>query len=219
MLTQSEENYLKIIYNLSGEDNDVVSTNSIAEAISTKAASATDMIQKLNKKGLVHYHKYQGVSPSPSGKKEALNVIRKHRLWEVFLVQKLKFKWDEVHEVAEQLEHVESPMLIEQLDLFLGRPKFDPHGDPIPNVNGEMESRPTVTLSMLKSGDLCRVISTKDSSSDFLLYLDKIKISLAAEINILDFFKYDGSFSISVDKSTPITLSSKVTENIYVEKL
>lgn len=219
MLTQAEENYLKIIYNLSGEENEIVSTNSIAEAIKTKAASATDMIQKLNKKGLVNYHKYQGVSPSPAGKKEALNIIRKHRLWEVFLVQKLKFKWDEVHEVAEQLEHVESPMLIEQLDLFLGHPKFDPHGDPIPNVNGNMELRPTVTLSMLNSGNLCRVISAKDSTTDFLLYLDKIKISLGAEIRVLDFFNYDGSFSVSVDKSAPLTLSSKVTENIYVEKL
>ncbi|RLD24451.1 MAG: metal-dependent transcriptional regulator [Bacteroidetes bacterium] len=219
MLTQSEENYLKAIYNLSGANKAIVSTNAVAEAINTKAASATDMIQKLNKKGLVEYHKYQGVTPSSTGEKEALNVIRKHRLWEVFLVQKLKFNWDEVHEVAEQLEHVDSPMLVEQLDIFLGRPKFDPHGDPIPNANGDMESSPTVTLSMLNPGDQCNVICAKDSSSEFLLYLDKIKISLGAAINVQDFFEYDGSYSVSVDDSPPITLSSKVAENIYIEKL
>ena len=219
MLTQSEENYLKVIYNLSGADKQIVSTNAVAEAINSKAASATDMIQKLSKKGLVKYHKYQGVSPSSTGEKEALNVIRKHRLWEVFLVQKLKFNWNEVHEVAEQLEHVESSMLIEQLDVFLGRPKYDPHGDPIPNVNGDMESNPTVTLSMLEPGDQATVICAKDSSSDFLLFLDKIKISLGAEIKILDYFTYDGSISVSVDKSAPLTISSKVAENIYIEKL
>ena len=219
MLTQSEENYLKAIYNLSGTGKEFVSTNAVAEAINSKAASATDMIQKLNKKGLVKYHKYQGVTPSSTGEKEALNVIRKHRLWKLFLVQKLKFNWNEVHEVAEQLEHVDSPMLIEQLDIFLGRPKYDPHGDPIPNASGDMESSPTVTLNMLKPGDQCKVICAKDSSSEFLLYLDKIKISLGAEIKILDYFDYDGSYSVSVDNSIPITLSSKVTENIYIDKL
>jgi DtxR family Mn-dependent transcriptional regulator len=219
MLTQSEENYLKVIYNLSGSNKKIVSTNAVAEAINTKAASATDMIQKLNKKGLVDYHKYQGVSPSISGKKEALNVIRKHRLWEVFLVQKLKFKWDEVHEVAEQLEHVNSPMLIEQLDKFLDYPKYDPHGDPIPNADGEMESDPSDTLDMLKPGSKCRVICAKDSSSSFLLYLDKIQISLGAIIEILDYFEYDGSYSVSVNNSGAITLSCKVAENIFIDRL
>lgn len=219
MLTQSEENYLKVIYNLSGTGKDIVSTNAVAEAINSKAASVTDMIQKLNKKGLLKYHKYQGVTPSSTGEKEALNVIRKHRLWELFLVQKLKFNWNEVHDVAEQLEHVDSPMLIEQLDIFLGRPKYDPHGDPIPNTNGDMESSPTVTLSMLKPGEQCKVICAKDSSSEFLLYLDKIKISLGAEINVLDYFDYDGSYSVRVDNSTPTTLSSKVAKNIYIDKL
>lgn len=219
MLTQSEENYLKVIYNLSDGGKGSVSTNAVAEAIKSKAASVTDMIQKLNKKGLVDYHKYQGVTPSSMGEKEALNVIRKHRLWEVFLVQKLKFNWDEVHDVAEQLEHVDSPRLIEQLDTFLGQPKYDPHGDPIPSASGHMESSPSVTLHRLKPGEKCKVICAKDSSSDFLLYLDKIKISLGAEISILDYFDYDGSYSVRVENSTPITFSSKVAENIYIEKL
>jgi DtxR family Mn-dependent transcriptional regulator len=218
MLTQSEENYLKAIYNLSGPDKVIVNTNAVAEAIATKAASATDMIQKLNRKGLVNYHKYQGVSPSSTGEKEALKVIRKHRLWEVFLVQKLKFKWDEVHEVAEQLEHVESAMLIEQLDSYLGHPKHDPHGDPIPNKNGEMESHPTVTLSMLTPGDSCKVICAKDSSSDFLLFLDKVNIGIGEEIEIIDYFDYDKSYSVKVGKSNIISLSSKVAENIFIEK-
>ena len=219
MLTQSEENYLKAIYNLAVPEGTVVSTNAVAEALHTKAASVTDMIQKLNKKGLVDYHKYQGVTPSSKGKEKALNVIRKHRLWEVFLVQQLKFSWDEVHEIAEQLEHIESPELVDRLDKFLGRPKYDPHGDPIPNADGKMEATPTTTLGMMAAGESCRVICAKDSSSDFLLYLDKLHISLGAELKILDYFEYDGSVSVSVDKSTPITLSSKVAGNIFIEKL
>ena len=219
MLTPTEENYLKAIYSLSGQEKAVVSTNSVAEAISTSAASATDMIQKLSKKKLVTYHRYQGVAPTAAGAKLALDVIRKHRLWEVFLVQKLKFKWDEVHDVAEQLEHVDSTMLIEQLDMFLGYPKYDPHGDPIPNANGDMESNPSTTINMLQPGDCCRVICAKDSSASFLNYLDKIKISLGAQLQILDYFEYDNSFSVSIESNPPITLSEKVSENIYIEKL
>ncbi|MEN8247998.1 MAG: metal-dependent transcriptional regulator [Bacteroidota bacterium] len=217
MLTQSEENYLKTIYSLSSSKKKIVSTNALAEALNTKAASATDMIQKLHKKGLVSYHKYQGVAPTTTGEKEALQIIRKHRLWEVFLAQKLKFNWDEVHDIAEQLEHVTSPKLTEQLDIFLGRPKYDPHGDPIPNADGEMEARPSVTLNMLTPGDCCTMISARDTSNEFLLYLDKIKISLGANIQILDFFEYDGSYSILVDDRSPLTISGKVAENIYVE--
>lgn len=218
MLSQTEENYLKAIYNLSGPGGDVVSTNAIAEAINTKAASATVMIQRLSKKGLLSYHKYQGVSPTEVGNKTALSIIRKHRLWEVFLVQKLKFKWDEVHDVAEQLEHVNSTMLIEQLDRFLGHPKYDPHGDPIPNAKGEIEDTPTDTLNMLSPGEECKVISAKDSSTSFLNYLDKVKISLGAHVCIIDHFDFDDSYSISVDGSSPFTISKKAAENIYIEK-
>jgi DtxR family transcriptional regulator, Mn-dependent transcriptional regulator len=217
MLTQSEENYLKIIYNLSGSAGNAVSTNAIAEALDSKAASASAMIKKLSAKGFLHYHKYQGVSPSPSGKKEALKVIRKHRLWEVFLVQKLKFNWQQVHEVAEQLEHIESPMLIEHLDTFLGHPRYDPHGDPIPNADGKMEAHPSATIRQLKPGEQCTVICAKDGSNEFLQYLDKINIALGAEIKILDYLEFDGSFSVSINDCPPISLSSKVAENIYIE--
>ena len=219
MLSQSEENYLKIIYNLSGPDSEVVSTNAVSDAINTKPASATVMIQRLSTKGLLNYHRYQGVSPTAEGEKAALSIIRKHRLWEVFLVQKLRFKWDEVHVVAEQLEHVNSPMLIEQLDKFLGHPKYDPHGDPIPNAKGEIEDSPTETLNMLVPGDECKVISAKDSSTSFLNYLDKVKISLGAQLCILDHFDFDDSYSISVDGSSPFTISKKAAENIFVDKL
>lgn len=219
MLSQTEENYLKTIYNLSGPEGVIVSTNAVSDAINTKPASATVMIQRLSKKGLLNYHRYQGVSPTQAGEKAALGIIRKHRLWEVFLVQKLRFKWDEVHVVAEQLEHVNSPMLIEQLDKFLGHPKYDPHGDPIPNAKGEIEASPTETLSMLIPGDECKVISARDSSASFLNYLDKVKISLGARVCILDHFDFDDSYSISVDGSQPFTISKKAAENIFIEKL
>ena len=219
MLTASEENYLKTIYHLAGKSSRPVSTNALATALHTKPASATDMIQRLSKKGLVSYHKYKGVTPTTGGRKLALRVIRKHRLWEVFLVQKLKFNWDEVHEVAEQLEHVESEQLIEQLDKYLGYPKYDPHGDPIPGSDGSMAPLPSTTLAMLQPGDKGRVICARDSSSEFLLFLDKLHISLGAAIEVLDKFAYDDSFSIRVDEALPITLSSKAAENIYVEKI
>lgn len=219
MYSLSEENYLKAIYHLSNNGEESVNTNAIAEEIKTAPASVSDMIRKLSKKKLVNYQKYRGVTISDKGKQIALNVIRKHRLWEVFLVEKLSFKWDEVHEVAEQLEHIQSNQLIERLDEHLGFPKFDPHGDPIPNANGEIAPIPTTTLSMLKPGDKCRVICAKDSSSDLLVYLDKIKISLGARLEITDFHAFDGSFSLEVEGASPITLSSKVTENIIVEEL
>lgn len=218
MLTPTEENYLKEIYNIAVSKGEIVSTNAVADAINTKAASATVMVQRLSKKGLLTYHRYQGVSPTQEGEKAALNIIRKHRLWEVFLVQKLKFKWDQVHDVAEQLEHVNSPMLIEELDRFLGYPKYDPHGDPIPNAKGEIEDSPSVTLNMLQPGEECKVVSAKDSSTSFLNYLDKVKISLGAQICIMDHFDFDDSYSVSVDGSPPFTISKKAAENIYVDK-
>ena len=219
MLTHSEENYLKSIYNLSVKNNQPTSTNAIAGKLNTKAASVTDMIQKLANKGLASYYKYKGVRLTKAGDKEALKVVRKHRLWEVFLVKELNFSWDEVHEVAEQLEHIKSPQLIDRLDKFLEYPKFDPHGDPIPDSKGAMVSNPTVTLNMLKPGDTCEVICAKDSSSDLLLFLDKVKISLGTKIEIIDYFEFDGSFAVKVNNSNPITLSSKVAENIYIDKL
>jgi len=219
MLTHSEENYLKSSYNISVESNKSVSTNAIANKLNTKAASVTDMIKKLANKGLVSYYKYKGTRLTQLGEKEALKVVRKHRLWEVFLVKELNFNWNEVHEIAEQLEHVKSPELITRLDKYLEHPKFDPHGDPIPDSNGALASNPTITLNMLKPGNNCKVICAKDSSSDLLLFLDKVKISLGVSIEIIDYFDFDGSFSVKVDNANPITLSGKVAENIYIDKI
>lgn len=219
MYSLSEENYLKAIYHLSNHGEESVNTNAIAEEMKTAPASVSDMIRKLSKKKLVDYQKYHGVNISKKGREVALKVIRKHRLWEVFLVEKLNFKWDEVHDIAEQLEHIQSGPLIERLDEHLGFPKFDPHGDPIPNALGEIAPIPTTTLSMLKSGSKCRVVCAKDSSSDLLLYLDKINVSLGARLEVTEVHAFDASFSVQVNGASPLTLSSKVTENIIVEEL
>src|SRR5688500_18567354 len=146
----TEENYLKAIFKLLEGDDEAVTTNAIAEKMNTRAASVTDMLKKLSEKKLINYKKYQGVTLTSSGKKIALNIIRKHRLWEVFLVEKLNFKWDEVHDIAEQLEHINSDTLIERIDKFLNYPKFDPHGDPIPDINGKFQSNKSVLVSELK---------------------------------------------------------------------
>lgn len=219
MLTHSEENHLKCIYHLSSKSKGSVNTNAIAESLQTKAASVTDMIQKLAVKGLASYLKYKGVRLTTKGEKEALKVIRKHRLWEVFLVQELEYNWDQVHDIAEQLEHIKSSTLIDELDKFLNYPKFDPHGDPIPDAQGEIDHKPSITLNMLNSGERGTVIRAKDSSSDLLLFLDKVKISLGSQIEVVEFYEFDGSISVKVDNGAAITLSSKVAENIFVHKI
>ena len=150
MLTQSEENYLKAVYTLSEEFGESVSTNLLAEKIESKPSSVTDMIKKLSEKDLISYQKYQGCTLTEEGRKKALLIIRKHRLWEVFLVEKLKFGWEEVHEVAEQLEHIQSPKLINQLDALLGFPTHDPHGDPIPDKDGNLNMIDKKLLSTLE---------------------------------------------------------------------
>ena len=174
MLSLTEENYLKAIYHLSDGGSKAVLTNELAEAMNTKAASATDMIKKLSAKEFISYEKYYGVNVTHKGKVEALMVIRKHRLWETFLVDKLGFNWDEVHEVAEQLEHINSSRLIEKLDEFLGYPKVDPHGDPIPDNKGKIKAQPQLPLDQLKKGYLGKIAAVKDSDSNLLKYLDKI---------------------------------------------
>lgn len=216
MLSFAEENYLKAIYHLSEETGDAVSTNAIADNLQTKAASVTDMIKKLSSKGVLSYQKYRGVHVSESGRKAALHVIRKHRLWETFLVEKLKFNWDEVHEVAEQLEHIKSPLLIKRLDEFLAYPKYDPHGDPIPDENGEFK---TLSQTVLKDCELHQegiIVSVKDASSSFLQYLDKIGAYIGAKIKILDKVSFDGSLEIRIDNKKTVFISKEVSENIWI---
>ena len=214
-LSFSEENYIKAIYHLSVGGKEKVSTNALAESLNTAAASVSDMIIKLARKKMVSYKKYRGVNISEQGKSAALRVIRKHRLWEVFLTSKLKFKWDEVHDVAEQLEHIRSPLLIKRLDEFLAYPEFDPHGDPIPNENGEFKYKPHVPLSQAEAGQSGIIVSVNDSSSVFLKYLDKIGAHIGSKVKIHDKAEFDGSLEVSID-SKSVFISRKVSENILI---
>lgn len=215
-LSFAEENYLKAIYHLSSDGQKQVNTNAIAERLETKPASVSDMIRKLSTKGVITYIKYQGVNITEEGKKKALWVIRKHRLWEVFLVNKLNFHWNEVHEIAEQLEHIRSSLLISRLDEFLDFPKFDPHGDPIPDEKGIISSKPRVILSELKIGTKSELVSMKDTGIAFLNYLDRIKMSIGTKIEIIEFIEFDGSVEIKIDENKKLTVSKQVADNLLV---
>jgi DtxR family Mn-dependent transcriptional regulator len=215
-MTLSEENYLKAIYHLTVVSNTDVSTNAIAEIMETKASSVTDMLKKLAEKDLVNYIKYQGVSLTEQGKLAAKMIVRKHRLWEVFLVEKLDFSWDEVHDIAEQLEHIKSEKLINKLDDFLGNPTEDPHGDPIPNAKGEIFKIEKQLLSELTVGQKGICVGVKDTSSDFLQYLDKQGISLGSTIVVLSKESFDLSLKIKV-KEQELTISNKIASNLFVK--
>jgi DtxR family Mn-dependent transcriptional regulator len=216
MLSLSEENYLKAIYHLQHEIDASVSTNELSSFLKTKASSVTDMLKKLSDKSLVIYKKYQGVKLSKEGKTTALKVIRKHRLWEVFLVEKLNFNWDQVHDIAEQLEHIQSEKLTDKLDAFLEFPKRDPHGDPIPNKKGEFSVLNKVLLSDLNVGEVGICIGVKDSSADFLSYLDKQAISLGKTIKIEDKEKFDNSTLIRFDDKS-LRISEQIAKNLYIK--
>lgn len=213
----AEENYLRVIFLLGRSGTEYVSTNGIADRLKTKPSSVTDMLKRLSEKKLVSYVKYKGVKVNATGKNVALETIRKHRLWEVFLVQHLFFGWEEVHEVAEQLEHIQSKKLIEKLDEFLGFPKYDPHGDPIPNSLGEMpKSHNTVLLSELELLKNCHLVGVKDSSKTFLTYLDGQNIKLGSEFKVETRFEYDGSLNVILDKNKAISISQQVAKNLLV---
>lgn len=216
MFSLSEENYLKAIFHLQKHPKAGVSTNALAEEMQTKASSVTDMVKKLSDKNLVVYKKYQGVYLSESGRKTALQIVRKHRLWEVFLVEKLDFTWDEVHEVAEQLEHIKSEKLILELDKFLNYPKRDPHGDPIPDAEGDFQVANKTLLSDLSKGEKGTLVGVKDTSSEFLKYLDKNKIALGKTIEVLDKEEFDGSMLIQIEEDN-LSVSTMVTANIYIK--
>lgn len=211
----AEENYLKAIYKLS-EQSSVVSTNSIAERLKTSPASVTDMLKKLDAKKAVNYIRYKGANLTDSGKKSALWLIRKHRLWEVFLVQKLNFKWDEVHEVAEQLEHIRSKRMIERLDAFLGNPKVDPHGDPIPDAEGKFHSQPAICLRDAAMHLPLTVVAVKNSSQAFLKYLDKIEVGIGTELQVIERVEFDESLELLLSEEKQLLVSSQVSENIMV---
>jgi DtxR family Mn-dependent transcriptional regulator len=216
MLSKSEENYLKAIFHLSIKTDKGISTNAIAQQLETKASSVTDMVKKLSEKELVIYVKYQGVTLTNKGASIAANVIRKHRLWEVLLVEKFNFNWDEVHEVAEQLEHIHSKKLVNEIDAFLGFPKHDPHGDPIPDKDGNINFLEKSLLSTIEVGESVVCIGVKDTSSDFLRYLDKQEIALGKEIAVLEKEAFDNSMQIKM-ASNEFTISQQIANNIYVK--
>lgn len=217
-LSQTEENYLKAIFSLSIAESKAISTNSIAEKLSTKASSVTDMVKKLADKNLVDYKKYKGVSLTKEGKVIAVKVIRKHRLWEVFLVKHLDFNWDEVHEVAEQLEHVKSVKLTKQLDAYLDYPTHDPHGDPIPDEHGNIAHHTDVMLSSLEQKQECIVMGVKDSSKSFLKYLDSSKIKLGSCVKVIGIEEFDNSMQIEVE-GKKLSVSHQIAKNLFIKKV
>jgi DtxR family transcriptional regulator, Mn-dependent transcriptional regulator len=218
MHTFTEENYLKAIYKLSLTGDEGITTNAIADVLDTKASSVTDMIKKLSEKELVNYVKYQGVTLTPEGKKIAVGILRKHRLWEVFLVNYLNFKWDEVHDLAEELEHIDSEKLVDNLDKFLEYPKFDPHGDPIPDKDGNIFHHMEVSLADLDEGQSGYIVGVKDHSPGFLQYLDGVKLLLGVKVTVLKKFDYDDSVLISTIDNNGLTISNKVSRNLYIKK-
>jgi DtxR family Mn-dependent transcriptional regulator len=215
-MTFSEENYLKTIYHLTTILDAEVSTNAIAEKMETKASSVTDMLKKLSEKDLINYKKDQGVSLTDKGMLSAKMIVRKHRLWEVFLVEKLAFSWDEVHDIAEQLEHIKSEKLINKLDDFLGNPTEDPHGDPIPDASGRIIKIEKQLLSELSENQTGICVGVKDTSSEFLKYLDKQEIALGSKIEFVSKEDFDLSLKIKVGEKE-LTISNKIASNLYVK--
>ena len=215
-LSSTEENYIKAIYKLWGKEQQAISTNSIAVAMNTAAASVTDMLKKLKEKGYINHQKYKGTKMLPKGICCALLLLRKHRLWETFMVEKLNFNWDEVHIVAEQLEHIQSEQLIDSLDAFLGFPKYDPHGDPIPDKNGNIEPLKQTFLSELEIGAKAIIVWVKEHSSPFLQYLEKMHLILGTQVEVITVFEYDSSLLIKIKNSKECTISHKVAKNLFI---
>ena len=216
MQSFTEENYLKVIYHLSQNSASSVQTNAIAEKIQTKPASVTDMIRKLAEKELINYKKYQGVTLTEKGKLTAINIVRKHRLWEVFLVEKLRFKWDEIHEIAEELEHINSPELIERLDEFLAFPKNDPHGDPIPDKNGKFDSISFHKLNKLEPGTKGLIMGVSEHSSAFLKHLERLGLTLGKQIELIEITEFDGSIELLVE-ARKVNLSREVAKHVLIK--
>ncbi len=214
MHTFTEENYLKTIYHCSLASGSV-STNQLAAGTHTKPASVTDMLKKLADKKLINYTKYQGVTLTQEGERIALGIIRKHRLWEYFLVEKLDFKWDEVHDMAEELEHISSTELIDRLDKFMGHPKNDPHGDPIPDRDGQFKQQALKPVSALNVGQSGVVTGVGDHSPAYLQYLEKIALVLGTPLTVIEVINYDNSVMLDINGSR-LNISRDVAKNLLV---
>ena len=213
--TTSEENYIKAIYHLQKVDG-MVTTNELAAELESKPASITDMMKKLKAKKLLNYQPYQGFRLTADGTKVALGIIRRHRLWEFFLAEKLKFTWDEVHEVAEDLEHVSNKKLIDKLDEYLGFPRVDPHGDPIPDANGKIEISKKICITELAVNTVSTVASISDHSSEILELLEHKKIAIGTKVEVKKKFQFDNSLEIKINRQPVITISEQLAKNIFV---
>ena len=218
MISIAEENYLKAIYKLMEKEQKSASTNAIAKEMRTTPASVTDMIKRLAQKELVNYAPYKGVTLTNTGIRKSTELIRKHRLWEYFLTEKLYFRWDEVHDIAEELEHINSVELINRLDNFLGYPKFDPHGDPIPNEEGKFTLRNQVPLNILEVGEICELVGIAEHGNAFLAYLDQISLKIGSRISVISRIEYDLSLKVMIENREQV-LSSPIAKKLYVKKL
>ncbi|GAB3554058.1 metal-dependent transcriptional regulator [Spirosoma fluminis] len=212
----TEENYLKTIYYLATRQAGEVSTNALAEMTATKAASVTDMLRKLAEKQLIHYKKYQGVRLTEEGERVALQIIRRHRLWEVFLVEKLGFGWDAVHAIAEELEHIRSEELVTRLDTFLGHPQFDPHGDPIPTPAGLMPETGYRKLSEMQEGEKARLMAVLEHSTEFLQHLDHSNLTLGCAVTVTQINAFDKSAVVQIENGRLVFVSYEVAKNLLV---
>ncbi|TWI96635.1 DtxR family iron (metal) dependent repressor [Mucilaginibacter frigoritolerans] len=217
MYTLSEENYLKAIYRLSQEKGQKITPKAISDVLGNNPASVVDMIRKLVEKELIDYDKKKGVHLTTQGQKNAVLIVRRHRLWEVFLLEKLGYQWDEIHAIAEELEHIKDDTLADRLDKFLEFPEYDPHGDPIPKANGKVPKSYSVTLANLKEGTICRVAAVRDTSSTFLQYLLKLDIGIGTTIQLIEKIPFDGSLVISIGSNDKTTVSQKFGESILVD--
>jgi DtxR family Mn-dependent transcriptional regulator len=212
----SKENHLKAIFHLQQEQG-LVTTNALAAALNTRPASVTDMLKKLKDQKLLIYQRYKGFKLTGEGRKAAVLIIRKHRLWEYFLVKKLQFRWDEVHEIAEELEHISSRELIDRLDAFLGFPQADPHGDPIPDSQGRLQIRRQLSLSELPLNKIAQVSGISSQTSEMLELLQYNHIRLGTRLEIRKKFPFDNSLEIKVRNRPPVTLSAQVAKNVLVK--
>jgi DtxR family Mn-dependent transcriptional regulator len=214
----AEENYIKAIFHLQ-QATGSVTTNELSARLNTKPASATDMLKKLKAKNLLHYEPYKVFHLTAEGSKIGLDIIRRHRLWEYFLVETLGFGWSEVHEVAEELEHVGSKKLIDKLDAFLDYPKFDPHGDPIPDINGKMSSVVQVCLAALPLGKQAQVTSVGSQSNELLQLLSHKNITLGTKLEMQARFDFDNSVEVKIKDFQPVTLSEQLAKVLFVKML
>ncbi len=219
LLSQAEENYIKAIYKLTINNDKGTTTNDIAREVNTKASSVTDMLKKLKKKDVISYKPYNPISLTELGTERAIQIVRKQRLWEVFLYDKLGFKWDQVSELASELEHVQNNTLIDKLDTFLNSPTHTPHGNPIPDRYGRINNHEEVTVADLEVGQFGMIIGLKDTSSKFLQYLDKTGLNLGKTVKINQITDYDQSMEITLNMTETKNVTYQAAQNLYIKKL